>query len=96
MNYIKQINLFYTELKVKPVSGLAQALYFLLLHYSNLASWRSPISVGELVLRGELQITHKAFLKAREELKEGGYIEHVPRLGKKPAFYIIKDLEEDC
>ena len=95
MNYIRQINLFYAYMQNKPLTASAQALYFRLLHHLNLASWRSPIAVSELTLRGELQLNHRAFLKARDELKNLNYITHIPQLGRKPALYIIKDLEEE-
>lgn len=92
MNYLRLITGFYARLEICPLSARSQALWHTLVWHCNKARWQQPIQLHELVLRGELSLTHKQFLAARSELIEGGYIEHIIHQGRTPASYNIIDL----
>lgn len=95
MNYIKQINAFYSRLLLSPLSARGQALWFYLMHCYNTTHWQSPVVVSEATIRGALTLTHKQFLAARKELVDGGYIIHYAKEGRKPASYEVVRLGED-
>lgn len=94
MNYLRQIAEFNGRLQVVPLSARAQALWYCLMWHANSAWWRSPLSLAESTLRGELGLNHDQFLRARAELVQSGYVETRPQAGRKACHYYIIDLEQ--
>ena len=92
MNYLKQIWSFHGRLLTHPLSARAIALWYMMMHHAAAAKWRTPMSIAEATLRGELTLEHKQFLSARKELVEGGYIVHEPQAGRMAPHYMMIDL----
>lgn len=88
VNYITEIREFYSRLLIIPLSAHAQALWHRLMYHWNNAFWRLPLAgLSESQLCGEVGLNHKQFIKARLELVNGGYVQHIPQKGRMPPLY---------
>lgn len=76
MNYIKQLNEFYSTIDYKPLSPNAIAIYHILLHIANKAGWIDEVKVANLVLMSKCNISIDILKSARNELKSKGYIDY--------------------
>lgn len=77
----------------KPLSPLAQLLWFKLMHKANLERWPDYITVSNeelTVLVGVAQ--RNTVAKARKELTEAGYVEYTPGHKGSPGQYTIRTL----
>jgi hypothetical protein len=89
MNYLKQLNLF-NELKMQnPVSANAQCLYINLLHVNNRNHWKEEFSISNSYMMALTCLSRQALDRARNELKQKGYIEYTKGSGNQPGTYLI-------
>ncbi|MFD2924782.1 DnaD domain-containing protein [Halobacillus naozhouensis] len=87
MNYLKEINAFYNQLEVNPLSGSANSLWHALLHINNKAGWKKEFTVAASVLCSKAGLSDGTFKRARNELKQKGYIIHKARGSNLSAVY---------
>lgn len=92
MNYIKQLNA-YNEIKaVNCLSTNAQCLYVNLLSINNKLSWADSFTVSNLVISNLTSMNVKAIERARNELKQKGYITYAKGTGSQAGRYSIIEL----
>lgn len=95
MNYLKEINAFYDQLELNPLSSSAIALWHTLMHINNKAAWKEQFTVAVSVLCMKSGLREGTFKKARNELKQKGYIEFYSRRGNQSAIYKIVPLSSN-
>ncbi len=88
LNYIAEINAFYDEISVEPLSSGQQALWHALMHLNNKLAWREWFTVANKTLELYTCLDRKTILRAREKLIERGFID-VKLNGKKATSYKI-------
>lgn len=88
MNYITTINSFWNLATINPLSTGQVALFFALLHLNNNSHWTEWFQAPNQVLSVLTGMSKSGILKARNELKQRGYIDFRDR-GTKPAVYKI-------
>ncbi len=87
MNYIKQINVFYSQLEIRPLSPSAISLWHALMHINNKAGWKETFTVAGMVLRLKSGLNESSFKRARSELKKNGCITYIPGRGNQAPSY---------
>ncbi|TMN22166.1 DnaD domain-containing protein [Lentibacillus cibarius] len=87
MNYIKQLNAFYSLLDVRPLSSSAISLWHALLHINNKTGWRKSFTVAGVVLRLKSGLNESSFKRARQELTEKDCITYMPGRGNQAPSY---------
>lgn len=92
MNYIKQINEFYSRLYVYPLSARAQAVWHYLLHCANSALWRQPLAIRASLVMGATGLSKRQYYDALHELIDGKYIDVERQSGSTPSLYTVIDL----
>ncbi|WP_249870785.1 hypothetical protein [Oceanobacillus saliphilus] len=92
MNYIRQVNAFYTHLETNPLSAAAANLWHVLMHVNNRAGWKEEFTVAMSVLCSKANLSESTFKRARTELREKGYICVKSRGGNQAAAYQIVSL----
>lgn len=92
MNYIKQVKAFYDRLEENPLSTSAIALWHALMHANNKAGWTEEFSVAASLLCFRSGLAERTVSKARNELKQKGFIDFRSRKGNRSAIYKIMDL----
>lgn len=93
LNYIAEINAFYDEISVEPLSSGQQALWHALMHLNNKLLWKEWFTVANKTLELYTCLDRKTILRAREKLIERGFIE-VKLNGKKATAYRIVSRKE--
>ena len=78
MNYIGALNAFYERIQCIRVSGNGQLLYHTLLMVNNKSGWSEWFSRTNAGICGLMNVSEKAFMNAREELKQLGLIDFIP------------------
>lgn len=76
MNYIKQLNEFYSTLDYNPLSANAIALYLVLLHIANKTGWIDEFKVANPVLMSKCNLSKQSVERARNELLSKNYINY--------------------
>lgn len=92
MNYIKQLNEFYSTLDYKPLSAEAIAVYCLLLQIANKTGWIEEFKVANSILMSKCNISIDVLKTARNKLKTQGYINYTKGKNQNdaPKYGIIK------
>lgn len=93
MNYLREINNFYTWLETNKLSPSAINLWHALMNVCNKTGWRESFTVTESVLCYKTCLTGRTIRNARAELKEKGRIDYESRGGNRCAIYKIIALE---
>lgn len=78
MNYLELLNAFYERVQCSRVSNNGQLLYHTLLMINNKSSWSDWFSRTNVSISSMMNISEKAFINARSELKQLGLIDFVP------------------
>lgn len=86
MNYITTINSFWNLATINPLSTGQVALFFALLHLNNNSHWTEWFQAPNQVLSVLTGMSRSGILKARNELKQKGYIDFRER-GTKTTLY---------
>ena len=94
MNYIKQVNTFYKLLSNNPLSSNAQCLYFFLLNKNNELGWIKEFTTANSIVMGFTNLNITALQRARNELKQKGYIDYKKGIGNNAGTYRILELEQ--
>lgn len=91
MTYIDYLNDFNQWLESNPLPGNAQLLYFRLLNVFNRAGWPEQVQVDTLRLMLMMDCRKDAAYRARDRLRDAGFIQY--RKGKKgsPTAYFLSD-----
>lgn len=89
MNYIKQLNGFFDSLLMNPLSATAQTLYVHLLDINNRCGWKERFPVANIVLQSRATLSRQQLDRARNELKQKGYIDYEKGSGNKAGIYLI-------
>lgn len=77
----------------KPLSPLAQLLWFKLMGVANRERWPDSITVSNEEAAALLNVAQRnTVAKARTELTEAGYIEYTPGHKGSPGKYVIRTL----
>lgn len=76
INYIKQLNEFYSTLDYKPLSTNAISLYGFLLHVANKTGWLKEFRVANTTIMSKCKLNTSALQRARMELINNGYIKY--------------------
>lgn len=92
MNYIKQLNEFYSTLDYKPLSANAIAIYFILLQVANKTGWIDKFKVANTVLMSKCDLNMQKLIRARNNLINQGYITYLKGKNQNdaPIYSIIK------
>lgn len=86
LNYITTINSFWNLATINPLSTGQVALFFALLHLNNNSYWTEWFQAPNQVLSVLTGMSRSGILKARNELKQKGYIDFRER-GTKSTLY---------
>lgn len=76
INYIKQLNEFYSTLDYKPLSTNAISLYGFLLHVANKTGWLDEFRVANTTIMSKCKLNTSALQRARVELINNNYIKY--------------------
>ena len=93
MNYLYEINHFYTWLTTHPLSPQGQALWHLLMSIDNKSGWPAQFSVPTATLAATLGVSRTQLSRCRQELKDTGRITHRRRQGSQPPIYRLTPFE---
>lgn len=85
MNLYELTNRFWQEGEYEPYSSTEVALYFFLLYRANARRWQMPIRCPTEMICNRLKTSKQNLVKARECLKQRGFISFVPGKGKEVA-----------
>ncbi len=89
MDYKKQMDTFYEFLPNNPISSNAQCLYSYLLNKNSKLGWIKEFTIANSIVCGITGLSRQALDKARNELKQKGYIKYSKGLGNKAGKYLI-------
>lgn len=78
MNYLELLNAFYERVQCSRVSNNGQLLYHTLLMINNKSSWSDWFSRTNVSISSMMNVSEKAFINARSELKQLGLIDFIP------------------
>ena len=92
MKYISQINAFYDALEINPLPAPSIALWHALHAIANKTGWQQEFSVTVSVLGLRAGLNETAVKRARNKLKEAGFIEWRSRAGNQSATYRLTKL----
>lgn len=96
MNYIKQLNEFYSTLDYKPLPTNSIAVYFILLQVANKTGWIDKFKVANTVLMSKCDLNLKKLIRARNSLINQGYITYYKGKNQTEApSYSIEKLYKD-
>ena len=93
MNYLLEINRFYSWLTTHPQSPQAQALWNMLMSIDNRAGWPKEFAVSSATLSAALGISRTQLSRCRKELIDAGRIVHAQQKGGQAALYSIVSFE---
>ncbi len=82
MDYIKQLEAFYSSLSFNPISSNAIAIYQYILHIQWKAGWVQEVSIANITLQGACSLSLKQIQGARNELINANFINY--KKGRKP------------
>lgn len=89
MNYIKQLNAFYELLPNNPLSSNAQCLYSFLLNKNSSLGWIKEFTIANMIVCGFTGLSRQALDRARNELKQKGYIKYSKGSSNQAGRYLI-------
>lgn len=94
MNLYELTNRFWQEGEYEPYSSTEVALYFFLLYRANTRRWQMPIRCPTEMICNRIKTSKQNMVKAREHLKQRGFISFVPGKGKEvsPTYTIMEHI----
>lgn len=87
MNYMMQMNNFWTKRRISRINSNAADLYYALLSVSNSIGWDKRVSVSNLMLMAMTDMSNSSLIRARQALVDGGYIRYYVGAGAKSGTY---------
>ena len=91
MRWIDEINAFYNRAEINRVSTSVAALWHALMYLNSRHFWSNEFSAPNLVLQSLTGLSRTGIQKARNTLKQMGYIDFKPN-GNKSTTYILHSL----
>ncbi|MDD2221656.1 MAG: hypothetical protein PHN35_06870 [Clostridia bacterium] len=76
MNYIKQLNGFWLQRRLKPLTGRQADLYYAILQCFNESHWQVSLVIPNLLLMSMCTMAERELLRNRLTLVENGLIEY--------------------
>ena len=94
MNLYELTNRFWQDGEYEPYSSTEVALYFFLLYRANARRWQMPIRCPTEMICNRIKTSKQNLVKARECLKQRGFISFVPGKGKEvaPTYTIMEHI----
>lgn len=89
MDYIQQLNSFFSELYTNALSPNAICLYVILFHINNKCNWLKDFSVANMTIQGLTGMSRDQLNRARLELIQKGYIQYKKGTGNQCGSYLI-------
>ena len=84
MNYIEQLNEFYSTIDYRPISQNATAVYMYLLNVANKLNWSTEFKVANNILISKCNFNNiKQLQRAKNELIINNYITYKKRKKSK-------------
>lgn len=94
MNYLHEINCFYSWLERNPISSNAIVLWSALMSVNNKAGWIKEFTVSLSSLEMRTNLSKAQIYQARKTLEKEGRIRWKVRGGKRCAIYTLISFEE--
>ncbi|MFC7319265.1 DnaD domain protein [Halobacillus campisalis] len=95
MNYLKEINAFFDEKDLNSLSLSASMLWYVLIQFNNKTGWKEEFTVPTSSILVKSALSESAFLRARKELAEKGYILfEAGRRHQAPTYQMISQVKE--
>jgi DnaD/phage-associated family protein len=94
MNYIQEINAFYIKIEMNPLSASAHTLWHTLLHLNNRSGWLQEFTVAAAVICYKSGLPPSTFKRARNELRDKGYISYNSRGSLAPVYRMVSIVEK--
>ncbi len=79
LDYIKQLNEFYSMLDFWPISSNAVAVYSYILHVASKLNWPYEFKIANTTLMRKCKLNSSALQRARNELITNNYIRYKKR-----------------
>ena len=92
MNYFRQLKAFRIRKKLCQLTAPEIALWFALMSISNELGQYDRLSLSESTLREEAGLSRSSLFRARNSLKQHGFISWNSRKGNQAALYTMIDL----
>lgn len=87
MGYIEEAKAFDELLETNDLSTPAVALWYALLNRFNRAGWQTDITVSISTLQAKTKLSPSGVKRARNALKQAGFIDFTPRKGNLSTIY---------
>ena len=92
MNYVAQMNAFWSWRLLNQLNSRAADLYMALLHFNNLGGWQKEFTVSSTMLQSVCGISRTELSRHRNTLIQMGLISYQGGKGSRSGFYQILDL----
>lgn len=92
MNYVAQMNAFWSWRLLNQLNSRAADLYMALLHFNNLGGWQKEFTVSSTMLQSVCGISRTELSRHRNTLIQMGLISYQGGKGSRSGFYQIFDL----
>ena len=92
MNYVAQMNAFWSWRLLNQLNSRAADLYMALLHFNNLGGWKKEFTVSSTMLQSVCGISRTELSRHRNTLIQMGLISYQGGKGSRSGFYQIFDL----
>lgn len=89
VDYEKQLDAFYDQLELNPLTHSAVALWHALLYMRNKRELADGFTIASSVLCAKAGLKERKFYDTRNELKQKGYIDFKSRGGNLSASYFL-------
>ena len=89
MNYMMQMNNFWTKRRVSRINSNAADLYYALLDVSNSVGWSNNLPDSNTMLAAMTEMSDSALIRARQALIDEGFIRYHYGGGPKSGTYEI-------
>lgn len=92
MNYVAQMNAFWSWRLLNQLNSRAADLYMALLHFNNLGGWQKEFTVSSTMLQSVCGISRTELSRHRNTLIQMGLISYQGGKGSRSGFYQTFDL----
>lgn len=93
MNYINQLNRFYDSLSFNSLTPNSVCLYSVLLHINNKCNWKAEFTISNKSVTALSGLSRVQLDRARNELKQKGYIDYKKGTGNLAGTYLIVEFD---
>lgn len=89
MNYIRQIQALNDRMLTKPLSSGQISLWYALMFINNKTAWATWFTVANRTLESQSGLSRSGIQKARNQLRQSGYIEFNANGTKATSYHLI-------